>query len=54
MREAWFVFFGPDNEELAAVTVRGLGDSEINATIELLAYEREIDPGMIGYRVAMR
>ena len=54
MEEAWIVFYGPNDEELAAVTVRGLGMGEIEATIALLANEQELDPAQIAHRVEMR
>ena len=53
-KKPWYVFYGPEGEELAAMTVRGCHDGEIEATISLLAHEKEIEPAQIEYRVEAR
>ena len=44
VKEPWIVFFGPDDQELFAYTVRGNSAGDLEATIELLAYENGWEP----------
>lgn len=54
MKEPWIVFFDADGRELCSITVRGLAENEIGATIGLLAYEHGIDAGEISFAEVTR
>ena len=49
VKEPWIVFFGPDDQELCSYTVRGTSAGELEATIELLAYENGWEPCSISF-----
>ena len=53
-KEAWFVFYYLDWQELCACTVRGYNAGELEETKKLLAYERGIDPSDINIKVENR
>lgn len=46
-KEPRWITFSIDGKEIAAVTVKGTFHGEIKATIELLAYEKGVDPSKI-------
>ena len=43
----WIVFFEAGGSELLRISVRGLGEGEIESTIGLLAYEKGIPESSI-------
>lgn len=45
--EKKWITFSLDGKEIAAMSVKGTFPGEIKATIELLAYEKGVDPGKI-------
>ncbi len=52
-KEAWAAFF-LNGEELVAFTLKEATCDEIEATVELLAYEQGCDPAEIKCKVIMR
>lgn len=42
-----WITFSMDGKEIAAVTIKGTFPGEIQATVELLAYEKGVDPSKI-------
>lgn len=51
MEPKWVVFYGPDGTELLRISLDGLAEGEIPATISLLAYERGISESSISFAV---
>lgn len=54
MKEPWIVFYGPNGKELASYTLRGTYPGELDATINLLAYEHGLSPGEISFAEVTR
>ena len=53
-RREWIVFYGPNGQELLAITKMGVVEDEVAATIGLLAYERGIPEGSISFAEVTR
>lgn len=53
-KERWLVFFHPDGRELGAYTIRGTFDGELEATLEELALENDINTESIEITVVTR
>lgn len=53
-RREWIVFYGPNGQELLAITKKGVVEDEVAATIGLLAYERGIPAGSISFAEVTR
>jgi len=43
----WVIFYGPEGQELCAITATDVFDGEIDATIEQLAYDNGMPAGSI-------
>ena len=46
-KEPRWITFNIDGKEIAAVTIKGLFPGEIESTVELLAYEKGVNPSKI-------
>lgn len=49
MRKKWIVFFGSDGKEIFSMTMNGMSNGELSATLGLLAYERGIPAESISF-----
>lgn len=47
IQEFRWVTFSLDGKEIAAISVKGIAPCEIQATVELLAYEKGVTPSEI-------
>ncbi|MEG1844660.1 MAG: hypothetical protein RR296_10480 [Clostridia bacterium] len=54
MKEPWMVFFDVSGKEICAFTVGGMMQGEISETINLLAYEQEINAREISFAEVTR